>query len=291
MQKNQADTIALLNGFFAPHFVSEERQRFAVGAHAPGMDSAARAVGIADARQMQEAACLSEAEFFARHSFVLLPHASGVADWDRDVPNVYLAEIDQVVRERLFPGRHVEVQQGPNVLRRGRGTSVPFYADGVHSDGGLDLDDYVHNIAAFSSDEAANEWRARYEREDVAGLVWVDFWRPTEMIRPLQHMPLALCDPTSVHADDIVHTAQTGIAPSGRETHHLSLRYNGEQRWFYYPRMTCGEMLAFKLAEFWKEGTPLRNCFHSAFHDREAPVDAEERQSCEHRVGVLVLTD
>jgi len=284
-------TIALLNGFYAPDFVSEERQRFPVGSHAPGMEPAGRAIEIRDARTMRAAAGLSEAEFFAQHGFVLLPHVSAVGDWDRDVPNVYLPEIDQLIRERLFPGRRVEIQQGPDVLRRGRGTPVPDYANGVHSDGGLDLDDYVHNIAAFSSDEAGRWWRARYERADVAGLVWVDFWRVTEMARPLEHMPLALCDPTSIRAEDLIRTELTGIAPSGRESRHLSLRYHPEQRWYYYPRMTCEEMLAFKLAEFWKLPTPPRNCFHSAFAHPDTPADPEERQSCEHRVGVLVLAD
>jgi hypothetical protein len=284
-------TIALLNGFYAPDFLSEERQRFAVGSHAPGMDTAGRAVDIADARELQAAVGLSEAEFFARHGFVLLPHVSAVGDWDEDVASVYLPEIDQLIRERLFPGRAVEVQQGPDVLRRGRGTPAPYYADGVHSDGGLNLDDYVTNVAAFSSDEAAHWWRMRYEREDVAGLVWIDFWRPTEMTGPLEHMPLALCDPTSVQPKDAIPTGQTGIAPAGRESHHLSLRYDPEQRWYYYPRMTCDEMLAFKLAEFWKEATPLRNCFHSAFADPGTPANAEQRQSCEHRVAVLVLAN
>jgi hypothetical protein len=284
-------TVALLNGFFAPDFVAEERQRFPVGSLANGMEPAGRAVEIRDARTMQFGAGLSEAEFFDGHSFVLLPHVTAVSDWDQDVPSVYLPEIDQVIRERLFPGCKVEIEQGPNVLRRGRGTRIPFYADGVHCDGGLDVDDYVQNIAAFATAKAAHWWRARYEREDVAGLVWIDFWRPTEMTRPLEHMPLALCDPKSVRAQDIIRTAQTGIAPSGRETHHLSMRYDPEQRWFYYPHMTCGEMLAFKLAEFWKDRRPIRNCFHSAFAHPETPADAEQRQSCEYRVGVLVLAD
>lgn len=283
-------TSALLNGFYAPGFASKERQRFAVGSHAQGME-AGRAVEIGDARAMQAAAGLSEAEFFARHSFVLLPHASAVRDWDEDVPAVYLPEIAQVIRERLFPGRKVKIEQGPNVLRRGRGTSVPYYADGVHSDGGVDLDDYVHNLAAFSNVEAGEWWRAEYEQEDVAGLVWIDFWRPTNMVQPLEHMPLALCDPMSVEEEDVVRTGQTGIAPEGRESHHLSLRFNPKQRWYYYPRMTGDELLAFKLAEFWKQATPLRNCFHSAFVHGDAAATAEERQSCEHRVGVIVFDD
>lgn len=284
-------TVAQLNGFYPPEFASRERQRFAVGAPPPGFEASARPVEIGDARALQAAEGLSEAEFFARHGFVLLPHASAVRDWDTDVAAVYLPEIERIVRERLLPGRRVEVQQVPSLLRRGRDTPVPFYAEGVHSDGGLDADDYAHNIGAFSTTQYAAMWRARYDREDVAGVIWVDFWRPTNMAGPLEHMPLALCDPGSLDPDDLIRTALTGIAPEGRESHHLSLRFNAEQRWYYYPRMTVDELLAFKLAEFWKEPAPPGNCFHSAFRNPNAPADAEPRQSCEHRVGVLVLRD
>jgi hypothetical protein len=52
-------------------------------------------------------------------------------------------------------------------------------------------------------------------------------------------------------------------------------------------------VLAFKLCEFWKDAPNARpqNCFHSAFPHPDTPPDAEERQSCEHRVGVLLLRD
>jgi hypothetical protein len=283
-------TTARLNGLYDPAFRFDRRQHFPVGTVMPGMDPAGREVPVSDARALQRDEGLSEAAFFARHSFVLLPHVSAVDDWDQN-DGVYQREIDELIRARLFPGRRVEIQQGPNVLRRGRDTPTPMYADGVHSDGGVDLDDYVHNIGAFAGEEAAQWWRNLYERREVEGLIWIDVWRPTNMRAPLQHMPLALCDPTSVEARDVVPVAMTGIAPEGRESRHLTLRFSAEQRWYYYPRMTCDELLAFKLAEFWKTPTPVRNCFHSAFDDPLTPEGAEERQSCEHRVGVLMLRD
>jgi hypothetical protein len=284
-------TTARLNGFYAPEFVPEGRRHFPVGSLARGMAPEGYEVEIGDARALQTAEGTSEADFFARHSFVLLPHVTAVRDWDRDCEALYLPEIEQVIRDRLFPGRRVEVQQGPHVLRRGRDTPNPGYGDGVHSDGGLDLGDYLHNIRAFAGEQAAHWWRALYEHPDVLGLVWIDFWRTTNMAAALEHMPLALCDPGTLDADDIVPVAMTGIAPDGRESHHLSLRFRPGQRWYYYPSMTSDELLAFKLAEFWKGPAPVRNCFHSAFDDPAARADAEKRQSCEHRVAVLVLAD
>ena len=183
------------------------------------------------------------------------------------------------------------IQQGPDVLRRGRGTKTPEYATGVHSDGGLGLDDYVHNVGAFAGQQAASWWRRMYERPEVEGFVWLDFWRTTNMAAPLEHMPLALCEPASVELADAVPIGLTGIAPDGGESHHLSLRYNPQQRWYYYPCMTGDELLAFKLAEFRKGRSAVGNCFHSAFEHPDTPAGAEARQSCEHRVGVLVLAD
>ena len=283
-------TTVRLNGLYDPQFVVDGRQQFAVGTLAPGMDPGGREVTVLDARALQATEHCSEAEFFARHGFVLLSHVTAVDDWDEE-GTIYRDEIDGVIRERLFPGRAVEIQQGPKVLRRGRDTAMPDYADGVHSDGGLDVDDYVHNIAAFANHQAAQWWRNLYDRTNVAGLVWIDFWRTTNMSAPLEHMPLALCDPTSVDADDLIPVAMTGIAPEGRESRHLSLRHRDGQRWYYYPRMTTDELLAFKLGEFWKTPTPVCNCFHSAFHHPAAPENVEMRQSCEHRVSVLVLAD
>ena len=276
-----------LNGFLPPDYAGGMVSG-PVGAVQPLMSS--DTVEIGDARALQADAA-SEAACFAEHGFVLLPHMTQVQDWGADVTSFYNAELDTVIRERLFPGRRVEIQQGGPPLRRGRGTAVPFYAEGVHSDGGIGVDDYVHNISAFAGEAAGNWWRGNYDRDEVQGLVWVDFWRTTNMAGPLEHMPLALLDVATLDAADCVPTGLTGIAPEGRETHHLSLRFNPAQRWYSYPRMTADELLAFKLMAFWKDQQPPQNCFHSAFRHPDATADAEERQSCEHRVGVIVLRD
>jgi hypothetical protein len=92
-----------------------------------------------------------------------------------------------------------------------------------------------------------------------------------------------------VDSDDLISVVMTSIAPEGRQSRHLSLRHRDGQRWYYYPHMTTDELLAFELGEFWKAPAPVRNCFHSAFNHADTPEDAEMRQSCEHRVSVLVL--
>jgi hypothetical protein len=57
--------------------------------------------------------------------------------------------------------------------------------------------------------------------------------------------------------------------------------------------MVGGEVLVLKLFHCFKDDARprLRTCFHSAFADPDTPPDAEERQSCEHRVGVFFLKE
>jgi hypothetical protein len=284
---------ARLNGFLPDGYVGERAPPIIVG-EPPAFEyrQPYPPVEIEDARQLQSGA-RSEAEFFAEHGFVLLEHSTAVRDWDTDVGPIYLGEIETVIRERLLPGRRIEIQQAPRLLRRGRGTGTPFYAEGVHSDGPLTPDAYAMNVGAFAFEQAEQWWRQRYERDDVEGFVSIDFWRPTNMQAPLRHMPLAICEPNTLERSDIFPSTMVGVAPEGRTSHHLALRFNTGQKWFYYPEMTTNELLAFKLCEFSKAdpGAAPQNVFHSAFRDPNAPSDAEERQSCEHRVGVLLLRD
>jgi hypothetical protein len=283
---------AQLNGFLPPDFTGPMAT---IDLRNPSQrpEQEYSPVEIRDARLLQ-AAAPSEAAFLAEHGFVLLPHTTAVRDWDRDVDQVYLPEVEAVIRNRLFPGRPLEVQQASaGLLRRGRGTETPGFADGVHSDAPLNADLYAKNVRAFASDKAEEWWRRNYERDDAAGFVNLDFWRITNMNSPLRHMPLAVCDPGSLDRADIVEMPMRGIAPVDLTTHHLALRFNANQRWYHYPHMTTDELLVFKLGEYWKDAPDRapQNCFHSAFVDPETPPDAEERQSCEHRVGVLILRD
>ena len=248
-------------------------------------------IQIHDGRKLQ-ANEASEAELFAMNGFVLLSHVTIVKDWD-DVPLEFCEEIEEIIRTRLLPGRRLEIQQRPTPMRRGRGTANPQYAQGVHSDGPLTAELYAENVGAFAGEPAQKWWLERYLSDDVAGFMSVDFWRTTNMSGPLHHMPLALCAPNSLRRPDILPMEFVGIAPEGRRSHHLALRFDPEQRWYFYPGMTGEEVLAFKLCEFWKDDpdAPPQNCFHSAFSNPNAPADAQERQSCEHRVGVLILRD
>lgn len=280
---------AQLSGFLSHNFTGEVAPPMDLGL-APAAEYESAEVDVEDARPMQLRAA-SEAEFFAEHAFALLPHDTRVEDWDDDIASVYAPETAAIVRERLLPGRRVEIMQGPKVIRRG--PDQRYYAGRIHADGPLSPDGYARNLGAFGPAEVIARWRRAFAREEVAGFVSIGFWRTTNMHGPLRHMPLALCDPNSVDRADIVPTTSTTIAPGGRTTHHLVLRHRANQAWYYYPGMTGAEALAMKVCEFWKDDGAARpqNVFHTAFHDPTAPSDAEHRQSCEHRVGVMILRD
>lgn len=247
-------------------------------------------VEILDARPVQ-ARGVSEAEFFAEHAFALLKHETRVRDWQRELASIYLPEIIELVQDRLFPGRRIEILRASIAMRRG--PNQRYYATRIHADGPLTADRYAMNVGAVGGVEAADNWRAHYSREDVAGFVSIGFWRTTKMQRPLQHMPLAMCDPNSIRRDDLVATTSTTIAPAGRTTHHLVLRHDPAQAWYYYPRMTGDEVVVMKACEFWKDdpGARPQNVFHAAFHHPDTPADAERRRSFDNRIGVMILRD
>jgi len=283
------------NGQFPPGYRAAERINLSElmrsrGETAPPPPKPPTRIGNA---RLLQADATSEADFLGQHGFVLLKAPTRVADWD-DADQVkwrYLPEVEAMIRERLYPGRPLVIRQPPNVMRRGAGTTTPQYGLGVHSDHGTTADDFQRNVEAFTGPDIGAQWRAGFERDEVEEFVALDFWRTTNMDGPLKHMPLALCDPSSIDQADIIPTALEGIAPGGALTHHVSLAHNEQQRWYYYPDMTPDEVLVFKLFQLRKDDVsqPYRACFHTAFEDPTAPADAPPRQSCEHRVSVLLL--
>lgn len=245
---------------------------------------------IEDARPLQDK--WNEAEFLDQHGFVLLNAPHTVSDWGdkEDVAQNYMPQVEEIIRSRLYPGRELIIMQPPFVMRRGAGTDIPQYGTGIHCDHDRTLDDYYHNIEAFAGPGVASQLRNRLDEGDVDRFLVLDFWRPT-MDEPLRHMPLVLCDPDSINPDDMISTALEGIAPNGATTFHIGLKHNLNQRWYYYPEMTADEVLVFKLFELRKGEEPqrFRACLHCAVEDPWTPADAKPRQSCEHRVSVLLL--
>ena len=314
-----------LHSMFKPGFTSDEKVIIDYKSFTPteGMftQEESPVVDVFDGRVLQaqedDGSEFAESQFFSRHGFVLLDHKSAVQNWDsgafgpadaidvghsrvqdeyqgeNEIESKYCAEVESLIRERLLPNKNIQVEQPNEVLRRGEGTANPFYGGVVHNDYGLYADDFEDNLESFSTKEVAVDWRNRYEQDDVIGFMLINFWRTVHMLKPLKHMPLGVLDSSSVMREDCVSSGLKGFTHSGRLTNQLSLRYNKDQRWFYYPDMTTEEVLVLNLFECHKENTKssIYNSYHSAFEDPNVKGDVEIRQSCEHRVNVFIYKD
>jgi hypothetical protein len=110
------------------------------------------------------------------------------------------------------------------------------------------------------------------------------------MEHPLQHLPLAVLDPTSVNVEDCVLQHGYGFSTTGKPMIQSVVKHNENHRWVYFPQMTKDEVLLFTQFEQFKgvnnklPGAKVLTNFHTAFVDPNAGETKEERKSCEHRV-------
>jgi hypothetical protein len=106
----------------------------------------------------------------------------------------------------------------------------------------------------------------------------INVWRPIR--GPLQDSPLAVSDARSVSFEDLV---PVDLIYQERTGEIYMVKFNPSQRWFYAPRMTSDEVLAFKCFDSAEDGR-ARFAPHAAFEDPSAPLDAWPRESIELRV-------
>ena len=116
-------------------------------------------------------------------------------------------------------------------------------------------------------------------------IVNMNLWRP---IRPIERMPLAVCDASSVDAGDLIRTV-IGQKENDEVTPYagFNLAYNPNQRWFYYPAMQPSEVLAFKIYDSAEDRPGLTP--HTAFEDPTSRPDASLRLS--HEVRTIAFFD
>jgi len=109
----------------------------------------------------------------------------------------------------------------------------------------------------------------------------INLWRPIK--GPLQDSPLAVCDATTIHSDDLV---PSDLVYPHRVGETYSVKYNPTHRWYYVPQMRTDEALLLKCADT-STGVPARFTPHSAFTDPTAAADAPPRESIEVRTLVF----
>ena len=257
-----------------------------------GAELHATQVKVYDARALQRAAGSARA-CFERHGFALLEVKSAVRDWDADpddmeseVNTVYADEIEALLQKRLMPHVDISLVRSPSMYtRRGPNTAHEEYVTGVHQDFGFGPDDIEESYRDVSP-EGARNWRRTYDADETLGYSVVCFWRTVHMDEALEHMPLVLCEPNTVSLSDLVPVQM--VLP-GRSIRVVGLRFNEQQRWYAFPKMRPGEVLAFRQFHCMKaEPERWATNFHCAAADPEVSPEGPARQSCEFRATIWI---
>lgn len=144
----------------------------------------------------------------------------------------------------------------------------------------------AHNdfTARSGNDRARRELAARGFPADALArrrFAIINLWRPIG--NPVEKWPLALCDASTLRAEDLV---ASDLVYRDRVGETYSLTYWPSQRWYYFPLLRPDEAILIKGYDS-AERDVARFTAHTAFHDTTAANDAPERESIETRALVI----
>jgi hypothetical protein len=220
---------------------------------------------------------ISDSFSLDREGFALVRHPTAVRDFydDKEIRRIYYPAAESFIRATLRADRVVIFDH--TVRRRVEGS-----AD-IRDGGPRQPATRVHvDQTDISGANRVREHLPLEADELLKGRVQViNLWRPIR--GPVRDTPLALCDATSVAADDLV--ASDLIYPN-RSGETYSVKFNPEHRWFYFPEMTADEALLLKCYDSATDGR-ARFAPHTAFVDPTTPLDALPRESIELRTLVF----
>lgn len=228
-------------------------------------------VKISNVRPVQSDVTLDQ------EGFRLVRHCSAVGDFhdDAEVKGTYYPEAEAVLKgatgaDRIYILSHT-------VRRRiseaeGRRWSIQRQpVSRVH------VDHTVHSgpqhVRERLPGEADSLLRGR--------LQIINLWRPIR--GPLQDMPLAVCDASTVSPHQLVPSELVYLNRIGKT---YLVRFDVRHRWFYVPEMEVDEVLLLKCYDTETDGR-ARFTPHSAFSDPSTPPDALPRESIELRALVF----
>ena len=208
--------------------------------------------------------------------FALVAHRSAVRDFfdDEEVRRVYYPEVERVLKQvtgshRVHIFDHTTRRRVPDAQDRSAAPRQPVQR--VHID-----------HTARSGPQRVRDLLPDEADELLKGRVQViNLWRPIK--GPLQDSPLAVCDATTIRAEDLV---PSDLVYQHRVGETYSVKYNPAHQWFYVPRMRTDEALLLKCADT-STAVPARFTPHSAFVDPTTPPDAPLRESIEVRTLVF----
>ncbi|MBO21311.1 MAG: methyltransferase [Rhodospirillaceae bacterium] len=114
----------------------------------------------------------------------------------------------------------------------------------------------------------------------------VNVWR--SMSGTIEQWPLTICDSRTIDEEYLISTQREApIRPEpsfeyARPSATRHSAYDGNHRWYYFPRMTGDEVVLFKNYDTRDDGT-ARFALHSAFEDPTTPANPAPRETIETR--------
>jgi hypothetical protein len=209
------------------------------------------------------------------NGFVLTEHETAVKDfYDSDeVKSVYYPEVERLLKgltgaERVVVFDHIV--RNPVLAEKGeKGARAP--AKLVHND--YTFKSAPRRVRDLLPEEADRLLKNRFAEINV--------WRAIR--GPVERSPLALCDASSLGAEEIV---PIDLVYRDHVGEIYGFLYNPKHRWFYFPRMTRNEAILLKCYDFMDDGR-ARFTAHTSFDDPNSPPNAAPRESIEARALVF----
>jgi len=229
-----------------------------------------REVTIHDARQLQPPATLD------KQGFSLQRHATLVKDfYSLDAVQAdYAAEITALVLAATGAVAALvfdhTLRSDSRDIRGKRATREP--AALIHNDY-TDASAVKRLRDLVPVEEAEQKLRHRFSIINV--------WR--SIAGPVLSSPLACCDASTIDTVDLVASERRSQERIG-ELELVS--WNPEHRWYYFPNMSCDEVLLIKTFDSAMDGRARRS-IHTAFINPLTPPDAPARESIESRLLVF----
>ncbi len=203
-----------------------------------------------------------------RTGFVLVKRPTSVSDFTdtEKLADTYYTEIEQLVCE-ITGAEKVVVFHG---LRRTSGGEAMPPVRVAH------IDYTPQSYRLWAEATLGTEAPVYMKRRQIS----VNVWRA---LRPVDAVPLAVCDARSIAPEDLKETTIVGPAAYEslyrRQGYHLM--HNPAQRWFYFPDMQQDEVLVMK--QFDTDGARVQAVAHAAFDHPHTKAGAPRRESFEVR--------
>ena len=206
-----------------------------------------------------------------RNGFTFVEHKTGVRNFF-DKPSLesgYYPEVERLIKQVSGAARVVvfdyTLRSGDQAEREAKLVREPVLS--AHND-----------YTEWSGPQRVRDILPDEAEKLLAGrFAIIQVWRAIN--QPIESNPLAIADAQSVKFEDLM-IAERRYPNRVGQTYRL--RHNARHRWFYFPRMTRGEALVFKVFDSAQDGR-ARFTAHTSFADPTTPPGAPPRQSIEAR--------